>query len=445
MTGYSLPQYKALREALSFTETKKSRWSGYGSTRKYLIDKKGVFPTGLLYLVEETLQEGGWSFTINDTRKRPQIGKFKPASLFAADLGVTPRPEQQEATTAALAAERGIIVAPTGVGKSLIAALVIDAFQVKSLVVVPSLELKRQFTDGLREYFGGDLAGPLIRGEARHLITVENIDQLEVGKPIPGVDLVLIDEFHHSAAKTYRDLNMKSWNSVYFKFGLTATPFRSKDEERLLLESVLSKVIYKIEYSTAVEKGYITPMEVFTKNLPAIKFEGSSENWHNVYKKLIVEREDRNEIICDFVENLVAERKSTLVLVKQVEHGFRLQEMLKKRGVRVPLVHGQNEEGVNQKLIADFNDLREPCLIGTSVIGEGVDTRPTEYIIMAGGGKSKPAFMQQIGRGFRRFIGKESCKVLMFNDISHKWLIDHHKQCVKFLKQEYGIAPGVLP
>lgn len=443
--NYSTSQFNALREALSYTETKKSKWSGYGSVRKYLVDRKGNFPTGLLYLVEETLSEAGWRYETQDTRVMPQIGRYKPASLFLESFSMLPRPEQAEAVNAALAASRGIVVAPTGTGKSLIAAMMLDAFQVKSLVVVPSLELKRQFTEGLQEYFGGNLAGPLIRGEPRHLITVENIDQLSPMKPLTGVDLVLIDEFHHSAAKSYRELNMKAWDTVYFKFGLTATPFRSKDEERLLLESVLSKVIYKLDYETAVSKNYITPMEVYSVDLPPIKFEGSQDNWHNVYKKLVVDREDRNEKICDMIEALVSQDKATLVLVKQVEHAKKLQYLLKARGVDVPIACGENDDGVNKKLIEDFNDRKEPCLIGTSVIGEGIDTRPTEYIILAGGGKSKPAFMQQLGRGFRRFANKESCKIIMFNDQSHKWLLEHHKQCCKYLRQEYGLEPAKLP
>lgn len=437
----SLEQVNALRRELSYSE--KKRAGGYrktfGSERKYLIDKRGTFPTGLLYLVEETLTKKGWTFEVEDTRVRPVVGKFAPNSLFI-DTSMIARLEQKIAAMAAKENGRGIIVAPTGCGKSFIAALVLDTFQVKSLIVVPSLELKRQLTDSLREWFG-PMVGPLVNGEAKFFITVENVDQLEPA-PLPGVDLVLIDEFHHSAAKSYRDLNMKAWNTVYFKFGLTATPFRSKDEERLLLESVLSKVIYQVDYYTAVDKGYISRMEVFFYDLPAIKFEGSAENWHNVYKKLIVEREDRNELICDMVQNLVAEKKSTLVLVKQVEHGLKLQHMLAVRGVKVPLVCGVEER--NRELIQSFNDREELCLIGTSVIGEGVDTRPTEFVILAGGGKSKPAFMQQLGRGFRRFPGKDQCNIVMFNDNSHHWLLNHFKECTKILKQEYGITAAKL-
>ena len=63
---------------------------------------------------------------------------------------------------------------------------------------------------------------------------------------------------------------------------------------------------------------------------------------------------------------------------------------------------------------------------------------------MAGGGKSKNAFMQQCGRGFRTFGDKESCKILMFLDNNNKWLKAHFKQCVKYLAEEYGVKPVQL-
>lgn len=438
--GASMVQLQTMRNVMSYTETTQSRYAGYGSVKKFLMSKKGVFPTGLLYLAEETFRSKGWAYVVEDTRVRPRT-RAEGSSSLMLDLPHKPRPEQEEAACAAFKEGRGIVVAPTGCGKSLIAALILDTFQVRSLLVVPSLGLKKQLTADLRAVFGERMVGPLVGGKARYLFTVENIDQLPPD-PIPGVDLVMIDEFHHSGAKTYRDLNLKAWNEVYFKFGLTATPFRSKSEEKLLLESVLSKVIYSIPYKTALEKGYICPMDVFYVELPVVKLKCSGKNWHSVYKELFVDRPDRNQMICDFVENLHTEGKSTLVLLKQVEHGLKIEYALQKRGIRVPFAKGDNDD--NEKLIANFNNRVDPVLVGTSVIGEGIDTRPTEYVILAGGGKSKNQLMQNIGRVFRLHATKQRSVVIIFKDDSHKWTINHFKEVVKHIKQEYGILPVKL-
>jgi superfamily II DNA or RNA helicase len=445
--GLDQDRFRELRESISVRE-KTGRMIPTSTGKRipeirtqYLIDKRGEFPTGLLYLVKEFLAESGEDWTIDDTRVVPRLRQFWRESMFLPGLEFTPRPEQVEAAVAALEHGRGIVVGPTGVGKSAIAAQICDAFQVPTLIVVPSLELKRQTIEGLRQYFGEDVVGPLRRdGVRQYFVTVENVDALDPKKPMKGIDCVIIDEFHHSGAKTYRTLNRKAWEHVYFKIGLTATPFRSNDEERLYLESVLSHVIYRIEYATAVAKQYIVPMEVYYYDLPERKLKRGGQNYHSVYKQLVVEREDRNQLIADLVEKLWGAGASTLILVKQIEHGLLLQREIDGRGYIIPFVKGENED--NREVISRFSSGEAGLLIGTTgVIGEGVDTKAAEWVILAGGGKSKNAFMQQVGRGFRNFPGKETCKVIMFRDPSNKWLLEHFNACVRYLREEYGVEP----
>lgn len=464
VTGLTISQLEAVKKVLSYqVETRRrvrvkrkikvngrlkvvDTWK-FLTDRKYLIDKRGEFPTGLLYLLEEHLAKVGLAYDKVDTRVRPRLRQLALETLFVKK-SVSPYPEQTDAALAAKNAGRGIIVAPTGTGKSLIAALIIDALQVPTLIVVPTLNLKRQLTDGLRDAFGADKVGPLVSGRKKYFITVENVDALDPKRPVPGFDAVLVDEFHHSGAETYRKLNKNAWDGIYFKFGMTATPFRSKNEERLLLESVLSKVIYQIPYQVAVDKGYIVPMEVYYVDLPKTEMEGREDNYHAVYSELVVKNDKRNKTIADMVRNLHAEGIPTLVLTKQIDHGLRLQEMLSLEGFFIPFAKGENDD--NDQILDAFNRVAQSTLIGTmGVLGEGVDTKPAEYIILSGGGKSKNQFMQNLGRGFRRFNHpergeKQSCKVILFRDTSHKWLLQHFSACCRHLKEEYGIKPTKL-
>ena len=68
----------------------------------------------------------------------------------------------------------------------------------------------------------------------------------------------------------------------------------------------------------------------------------------------------------------------------------------------------------------------------------------THRIILAGLGKSKNAFMQQCGRGVRRYGDKQSAKIIIFRDASHKWSLAHFKEQVKILQEEYGVTPAKL-
>ena len=253
-----------------------------------------------------------------------------------------------------------------------------------------------------------------------------------------GYDCVIIDEFHHSGAATYRKLNKKTWNGVYYRFGLTATPFRSQDHERLLLESVLSKIIYRIEYKDAVAKGYIAPLEAYYYDLPKTEIKGDDSSWPAMYSELISKNIPRNTHIADLLAKLNEAQISTLCLVKEIAHGDALVRLSGEC-----FVYGADQSTKNY--IAALNGRDINVLIGTTgVVGEGVDTKPCEYVIIAGLGKSKNALMQQFGRPQRAYPGKESGKVILFRDASHKWTLQHFKEQCKILKEEYGVVPVKL-
>ena len=425
--GCTEDQLKTLRKLTAYkVDAQSVYFSGSPSALRFLMSKRGEFPTGLLYIVENYLQNVPHVKKDHRTRPEPRHG------LFKASLAHTPRPEQIEAAEACKRAHRGIVCATTGTGKSLIAALIVEALQVPTLIVVPTLALKAQLTADLRATFGADRVGGL--GEA---LAVENVDALDPKKPLKGYHCVIVDEFHHSGAKTYRELNVKAWQDVYFRFGLTATPFRSNADERLLLESVLSEVVYRLDYKKAVSKGYVVPVEAYYINLP--KINNDLHTWPEVYSNLVVNNKYRNRIISNIIQDLYEEGKKTLCLVKEINHGHNI---LKDRSL-VPFVTG--EDIGSRAWLIHFIEGKATTLIGTTgVLGEGVDTKPAEYVIIAGLGKSKTQFMQQVGRGLRLYPGKESCKVIIFRDPSHKYTLRHFREQCRFLLDEYGVKPVKL-
>ncbi len=427
--GLPETSFKALRDILSYTEAGYYPGSGRPPAKRFLIDRKGAFPTGLLYLVDKFLEAMPVPAKRVDLRIKPKY----VIDLFTQRLPYPLYPEQIAAGEAAMAANRGIISMPTGSGKSVVISEIINRLQVPTLVVVPSLELKRQLTASLSAAYGRRCVG----GKGQ-LIWVENVDALDTKVPIKGYDCVIIDEFHHSAASTYRKLNTKAWGDIYYRFGLTATPFRANDDERLLLESVLSKVIYSILYQTCVDLKRIVPIEAYYIDLPLTQMKGNPNSWPAVYSELVVNNEYRNGIICSLLGKFHANKLATLCLVKEIKHGEILSDW-----ATVPFANGAADN--TRQLILEFILGETTSLIGTTgVIGEGIDTKPAEWLIAAAGGKSKNQFMQQIGRVLRLHPGKETGKVILFRDASNKWLLNHFKAQVKILKEEYGVVPVKL-
>lgn len=429
LAGLTSPQYKSLRKVLSYSLPPETRYfSGGFNTRKYLIDKKGTFPTGLLnralsWIAVSNIDPD--NIHIVDKRCKPSRLNDFPY----LDVTLKPYPEQLAAAEACYKTPRGIIVAPTGFGKSMIAALIINKLKVPTLIVVPTLEIKRQLSATLMTYFTNLLSTTLNES----LIAVENVDALDPNEPLEGYDCVIIDEFHHSAATTYQKLNRKSWSNVFHRYGLTATPFRTKNEENMLLEAVLSTCIYAVSFRDAVVRGYIVPIQAYYIEVPRTKPIGTT--WTQVYSLLVVKNETRNSIIADHMALIDSYGKSSLCLVKEIAHGEALSAL-----TETAFANGENE--ITPQLIESFNKNNITQLIGTTgILGEGIDTKPAEFVIIAGLGKSRTQFMQQVGRGLRKYPGKQTCKVIIFLDRSHKWTIAHFKEQCKILLEEYGVVP----
>lgn len=419
--GLKTEQFRPLRELLSYDSAPDAKYyvKSY-STIKYLIDHKGFFPSGLLSLVTNHLHKSKIEFSTQDLRKRPE----RLAVEFKPKFQHKPYPDQTNATNAALRSHRGTLSMPTGSGKSNVISMIIAKLNVKTLVVVPNLEIKKQLSEGLKSIFGG----------TKHII-VENIDSARL-KDMTDFDCLIIDESHHVAAGTYQKLNKKCWNNVYYRFFLTATPFRNQQHEQLLFQAIAGEKIFELTYKDAIKRGYIVPVEAYYIELP--KQDTDAHTWAQVYSELVVNNQSRNQKILTLLTNLENAGVSTLCLVKEIKHGNLLSEKS-----NIGFTNGQDED--SRKLIQQFNSRKIKALIATSgVIGEGVDTKPCEYVIIAGLGKAKSAFMQQVGRCVRTYPGKESGKVILIKDRSHKFCLKHFNEQSKILLDEYGIRPVKL-
>jgi superfamily II DNA or RNA helicase len=415
ISGLSAQQEKGLKSLLTYAVGGKSAYfSNYGPRFKSLLDKRGEFPTGLLSKVKAFLDKNQIDRQIRDTRVRP-LAKFDPKFTST----IVPYEAQIEATANAICERRGTIQMVTGSGKSLVIALIASTLKVKTLVVVPSREIKKQLSESLLEAFN-DVSW----------ITVENIDSPAL-KKAKGFDCLIIDEAHHVAAKTYQKLNRMVWTGIYYRFFLTATPFRNDDEETLLFESIAGQVIYSLSYKEAIKKGYIVPVEAYYLEIPAK--ETDAYTYSQVYSELVVNNEIRNEMIANLALRLEENDVFTLVLVREVAHGTILAA---KSGAA--FVNGTDEE--SRDYIRQFNSGEIKTLVGTTgILGEGVDTKPCEYVIIAGLGKAKSQFMQQIGRAVRKYAGKETAKVIIIKDSSHKFTKNHFNTQKKILLEEYGV------
>jgi len=172
-----------------------------------------------------------------------------------------PFPHQQEALEAWEAAERrGIVVLPTGAGKSYVAELAILAVQRSTLVVVPTLDLMAQWARSLSHAFGVDV-GMVGGGEHRvESITITTYDSAYRHMDRLGnrFGLIVFDEVHHLPSDTYSQAAALS--IAPYRLGLTATLERS-DGAHDYLDPLLGPVVYRQSVSN-LRGDYLSEYDV---------------------------------------------------------------------------------------------------------------------------------------------------------------------------------------
>lgn len=408
-----------VRDAVS--RRQKAFIKGYVAKKTTLISKKGEFPSGLLTMAQTWLKENCISVKVEDMRERPE----PTPGMFRLNLGdLKPYPEQLAAVEAAVKIGRGTIQACTGFGKSLVLAVLVNRLQLRTLILVPNLNLKSQLRETFTKMFGG-----------LENVTIENYDSPVIQKD-GAYDLLVIDEGHHSACRTIQKLNKRLWNDIYHRFFLSATPYRSREAENIILQSVTGDMIYSVPYAKARDKGYVVPVEAYFYTLPKTKNPGTS--WPEVYKRCVVENEYRNKLIAFLMKNLHEHKQSTLTLVKELAHGETLSGL-----TGAGFANGESDETPTLMNWFANGDLKS-LIATTGVAGEGSDLRACSWVIIAGLGKSRNAFAQQVGRCVRRFPGKEWGRVILFRDQSSKWLEDHFQSECRHLKEEFGVVAEEL-
>ena len=392
------------------------------------------FPTGLSNIVEEALIALDVEFTKEDTRVIPERRhNFRLREAFPE-----PRYYQAEMHELGLQAGRGVFESAVGTGKSLVMMRLIEALGANSLVVVPSVPLAVQLTNDLKKFFGERnvcvvssktvASEQQLRKMRKTPIRITNIQSLaslnkkgEVGKLIQDVEAIFVDEIHHAGSKSYTDL-LPQMEHIYYRFGFTGT-FLRNDEKTLDMWGFLSNKLYCYPAHKAISEGYLTPVKIVWHELQGIK----KRTYQSEYKANYCVSDEMMDKIVEIVSS-VSENEQVLILVAQKERGGKvISEMLAERGFRNTFISGDTPKEEVRETLQAFNERRIQILLGSAVIGEGIDIRSTDHLIMAQGGKSEIVMVQALGRAVRLFRGKTKAYVhdFIFTSGETKYMAKH--------------------
>ena len=156
---------------------------------------------------------------------------------YRTQLSVTPRSYQEAALSAWLAAMgRGVVVLPTGAGKTILALMAIERLKLRTLILVPTIELLHQWRIAIIERLGVTAAKVGMYGDGRHElrpITIMTYASAALANaPLTGFGLLICDEAHHLPSPSHSTIAQRS--ACPYRLGITATPERSDGAEQTL-------------------------------------------------------------------------------------------------------------------------------------------------------------------------------------------------------------------
>lgn len=401
--------------------------------------KNNQFPTGHFNIVKDLLDGLGASYSISDSRTIPKSYLILPW----ANKPYPPRYYQKEMIDLGLSEGRGVFESAVGSGKSLVMTYLIKQLAVNSLVIVPSRGLLEQLYREFVTWFGtknvqivdsqkvrrNDKFAPIRVITIQSLAALQNTGDLKT--LIQDVDALFLDEFHHAGAASYTNL-LTEIDHIYYRFGFTGT-FLRNDSKILDMWGFLSNKLYTYPAWKAIQEGYLTPLTVISHEIMGSK----SPSYQKEYDKNYC---GNPELISKVYElcSIYGQDQQILILVnKKDKAGKIFHEVLSAHGIESRYISGDDSKEVINNTISDFNDKKFNILIGSSVVGEGIDVRSTDHLLMCQGGKSEVVIVQAVGRVVRLYENKHSAIVHDFNFLNTKYMRKHYEQRLNIYERNF--------
>lgn len=331
---------------------------------------------------------------------------------------MTPRSElfdyQLEAVAQlkAHAGDRPLLVIPTGGGKTVVAAHAVaehisDSPLHRVVVLTHRREIAEQFLRALEPH--GIVAGLVIGGVERleSRVQVCSVPSLYDESSRPPATMVVVDEAHHSAAKSWDSLIRWYLDRGARLVGLTATPFRL---DRKALGSLFGRLVVPTTISRLIEAGRLVPPKVYCAPPPDLT--GIAKVAGDYDERQLGVR--MSKLCGDVVSNWLrlGERRKTILFSVNTAHSEACVSAFSQAGIGAAAINGSDTTARREQVLREFEDGSIDVLANCMIFSEGYDLPMIGCAVLARPTLSKTIHMQQIGRALRSAPGKVSAIVL---------------------------------
>ncbi|MES2615731.1 MAG: DEAD/DEAH box helicase family protein [Bdellovibrionota bacterium] len=375
---------------------------------------------------------------------------FSPCNLILKEK-IEPRSHQTAALDAWLSkGSKGVVVLPTGSGKTILAILAIAQTGRPTLIHVPTIDLMHQWYQQLSKYFSIPIG--LLGGGEKDIqtITVSTYDSAVLSVPYRGnqFGLLIFDECHHLPSE---QMQYSAISSIApFRLGLTATPESNEVREKLLYEicgnfcfqshihqlaggtlSSYEIITKQVELSEQEQHDYQTARQIYTTFLKDNHIEFRHDNkafaWNNfirlthrtlagkeafkaylVQKKIAQSSKNKTQAVWDIFCNHPKER--ILIFTQDNETAYNLG-----RQFFLPVLTHHTKVKEREHFLTAFRTGEYRILITSKVLNEGVDVPEASVAIVFSGSGTVREHVQRLGRILR---AKEGKKAVLYEIIS---------------------------
>lgn len=305
---------------------------------------------------------------------------------------------------------RPVLVAPTGSGKTVMGVEAVNRISVPTLWIAHREELIDQAVRALEPT--GAMIGVIKSGHPMFALAPIQVASLQTLvrrlDSIPPCSLVVVDECHHAASESYKEVFQALGDTP--SFGLTATPFRLDGKP---LNTWFNELVIAAYPHELVEQGFLINPKVYsgheTPDLSKLRITGGDYNAADLNAAVKDEG-----LVGDIVENWMrlANGKRTICFAASIEHSRSIVERFTQAGVSALHVDGKDLDNqrsmVNDLLRSGKVKVVSNCMLFT----EGWDLPELECAILARPTASLALHLQMLGRIMRSAHGKTSAIVL---------------------------------
>jgi superfamily II DNA or RNA helicase len=333
-------------------------------------------------------------------------------------------PIQEEAASKILSHNRGVLVAPSGSGKTVVGISILASRGVNTLILVNRHPLMDQWRNQLSSFLEIDPAkiGQIGGGKNKRtgILDVAMLQSLFQNKQVSDLvaeyGQVIVDECHHLPAFTFEQVLRQA--KARYVLGLTATPYRRDGHQPIILMQC-GPVRYEIRQNEMNSQAMLHHVLICRNTSFTPPTSENELQIHEIYSALMAD-EARNKLILDDILKSIEEGRSPILLTERREHLEYFSSQLTKVVKNVIVLKGgmgvKQLRAIAEQLSSISVNEKRVLLATGRYIGEGFDDTRLDTLFLALPVSWKGTLVQYAGRLHRLYTGKTNVRIYDYVD-----------------------------